>query len=110
MASLDYRIDHDLKIIRHTRRNMAWRVRPRELDLLAYLHERPGKVITPAQLLSDIWGTENYTIENVRVAVAGLRHKVASDIIVTVFSYGYGVGVEDAAWSEISRLFGVRVN
>jgi DNA-binding response OmpR family regulator len=47
-----------------------------EFDLLAYLMERAGKVVTRRQLLTDVWPTESRSMETVDVHVTWLRRKL----------------------------------
>lgn len=47
-----------------------------EFDLLAYLMQRAGKVVTRRQLLTDVWPTESRSLETVDVHVTWLRRKL----------------------------------
>jgi DNA-binding response OmpR family regulator len=47
-----------------------------EFDLLAYLMERAGKVVTRRQLLTDVWPDESRSLETVDVHVTWLRRKL----------------------------------
>jgi DNA-binding response OmpR family regulator len=47
-----------------------------EFDLLAYLMERAGKVVTRRQLLTDVWPDESRAMETVDVHVTWLRRKL----------------------------------
>ncbi|WP_203816045.1 response regulator transcription factor [Paractinoplanes ferrugineus] len=47
-----------------------------EFDLLAYLMQRPGKVVDRRQLLADVWPAESRSIETVDVHVTWLRRKL----------------------------------
>jgi DNA-binding response OmpR family regulator len=47
-----------------------------EFDLLAYLMERAGKVVTRRQLLTDVWPDESRSMETVDVHVTWLRRKL----------------------------------
>lgn len=47
-----------------------------EFDLLAYLMQRAGKVVTRRQLLDGVWGTEGRSLETVDVHVTWLRRKL----------------------------------
>jgi DNA-binding response OmpR family regulator len=47
-----------------------------EFDLLAYLMERAGKVVTRRQLLTDVWPAESRSMETVDVHVTWLRRKL----------------------------------
>lgn len=54
---------------------------PKEFDLLAYLLQHPGKVLTHRNLLAAIWGG-NYTeqTEYLRVFIGQLRKKIEADL------------------------------
>jgi DNA-binding response OmpR family regulator len=47
-----------------------------EFDLLAYLMQRPGKVVARRQVLDDVWGAEARSLETVDVHVTWLRRKL----------------------------------
>ncbi|GAA2634840.1 DNA-binding response regulator [Paractinoplanes durhamensis] len=47
-----------------------------EFDLLAYLMQRPGKVVNRRQLLADVWPLESRSVETVDVHVTWLRRKL----------------------------------
>jgi DNA-binding response OmpR family regulator len=47
-----------------------------EFDLLAYLMQRPGKVVNRRQLLADVWPAESRSVETVDVHVTWLRRKL----------------------------------
>ena len=69
----------------------------REFDLLAYLAEHAGKVITHQQALTHVWGPgHGEYIEYLRVYVRQLRHKIEADpqrprLILTVPGVGYRI-------------------
>jgi DNA-binding response OmpR family regulator len=70
-------------------------LKPKEYDLLAYLVEHPGRVLSRDQLLEDVWGWE-FTggSRTVDVHVRWLRSKIEPDPddpirIVTVRGVGY---------------------
>lgn len=53
---------------------------PKEFDLLLYMAQRPGKVLTHRKLLAAIWGPHAVEQpESLRVLVAALRKKIESD-------------------------------
>ena len=88
---------------------MVWRgttaisLRPKEFDLLAALVRHRGRVVSRAELLSEVWGyaegTESRTVET---HLAALRQRLGDDpksprYIVTVRRVGYRLGeVQDA--------------
>ena len=47
-----------------------------EFDLLAYLMQRPGKVVNRRQLLAEVWPLESRSLETVDVHVTWLRRKL----------------------------------
>jgi two-component system, OmpR family, KDP operon response regulator KdpE len=57
------------------------RLTPKEFDLLAYLIQHPGKVLTHRTLLGAIWGGD-YTeqTEYLRVFIGQLRKKIEADL------------------------------
>ncbi len=67
----------------------------REFELLAYLAQREGKVVTRKQLLEEVWGYQYYgDVRTVDVTVRRLREKVEADpsspsMIVTRRGVGY---------------------
>jgi two-component system KDP operon response regulator KdpE len=74
----------------------------REFDLLVYLAEHAGKVVTHQQALNQVWGPGHAEyIEYLRVYVRQLRQKIESDpqhpkLILTVPGVGYRLNVVDA--------------
>jgi DNA-binding response OmpR family regulator len=73
-------------------------LRPKEFDLLAALVRHRGRVVSRAELLSEVWGyaegTETRTVET---HLAALRHRLGDDpksprYIVTVRRAGYRLG------------------
>ncbi len=67
----------------------------REFELLTYLAEREGKVVTRKQLLEEVWGYQYYgDVRTVDVTVRRLREKVETDpsdpsLVVTRRGVGY---------------------
>ena len=78
-----------------TRGSEAVKLSRREFDLLAYLAENAGKVVTHQQALTHVWGAEHREyIEYLRVYVRQLRQKLETDpqqpsLIQTVPGVGY---------------------
>ena len=71
-----------------------------EFGILAALARDPGRVITPAELLQEVWG-EEYVAEHslLRTAIWRLRQRLEPDVqtprfIVTVPGFGYRLGAE----------------
>ncbi len=74
----DFRVDLDAHSV--TVRGRAVHLTPKEFDLLAYLAQRPGKVITHRALLSAVWGpNSSEQTEYLRVFVGQLRKKIEPD-------------------------------
>ncbi|MGV9213161.1 winged helix-turn-helix domain-containing protein [Micromonospora sp. RB23] len=66
-----------------------------EYDLLLFLAERPHRVFTRLQLLSNVWGYEHAVARTVDVHVRRLRAKLAgAEVITTVYGVGYRLGDE----------------
>ncbi|TAN38463.1 MAG: response regulator transcription factor [Nitrospirae bacterium] len=72
-------------------------LRPKEYAVLIYLLKNKGKVISRAQMLSDIWGYDfNPNTNFVDVHIKSLREKLAqhaaTNIILSVRGVGYTIG------------------
>ncbi|MGC4815972.1 winged helix-turn-helix domain-containing protein [Micromonospora sp. DT63] len=64
-----------------------------EYDLLLFLAERPHRVFTRLQLLSNVWGYEHAVARTVDVHVRRLRAKLpGAEVITTVYGVGYRLG------------------
>ncbi len=74
----DFRIDvgaHTVAV-----RGKQIRLTPKEFDLLVFLAQRPGKVVTHRALLAAVWGAEaTEQPEYLRVFVGQLRKKIEPD-------------------------------
>ncbi|WP_410809396.1 winged helix-turn-helix domain-containing protein [Micromonospora sp. 067-2] len=70
-----------------------------EYELLLFLAERPRRVFTRLQLLSNVWGYEHAVARTVDVHVRRLRAKLADGPVVTTV---YGVGYRLADEARIS--------
>ena len=69
---------------------------PTEFDLLAYLAERPLRVFTREQLLSEVWGYHDGAgARTVDSHVRALRRKLGNDVVRTVHGVGYAAGDSD---------------
>jgi DNA-binding response OmpR family regulator len=67
---------------------------PKEMRLLVFLTQRPGKVVSVQDLLVGVWGSSHYSEESVKWHVASLRKKIEKDpkdpkLVVTVWGSGY---------------------
>ncbi|MET0419514.1 MAG: winged helix-turn-helix domain-containing protein [Actinoplanes sp.] len=66
-----------------------------EYDLLLFLAERPHRVFTRLQLLSNVWGYEHAVARTVDVHVRRLRAKLAgTEVVTTVYGVGYRLADE----------------
>ena len=67
----------------------------KEFELLKFLAQHPGKVLTRAQLLKEVWGYDYYGgTRTVNVHVRRLRAKLGADhehLIITVRNVGYSL-------------------
>jgi DNA-binding response OmpR family regulator len=77
----------------------------RERDLLRYLVENPGRVVSRDELLSRVWHVrpEGVTTRTVDMQVARLRDKLRAtdeepDLIHTIRGKGYRYGCKEVAW------------
>lgn len=69
-----------------------------EFDILAVLVRNAGTVVSKRQLLADVWGFENYSVNVAEVHVSALRRKLNAfgpPIIDTVRSRGYVIRHHD---------------
>lgn len=70
----------DLVMRRVTRGGDDVRLPPKEYGLLAELARHPGRVLTHAHLLREVWGPAHLTdVEYLRVAMRALRRKLEPD-------------------------------
>jgi DNA-binding response OmpR family regulator len=66
---------------------------PTEFDLLVFLAERPSRVFTREQLLSQVWGYHDGAgARTVDSHVRALRRKLGNDVVRTVHGVGYAAG------------------
>jgi two-component system KDP operon response regulator KdpE len=74
----DFRIDLEAHSV--TIRGTEVHLTPKEFELLAYLAQHPGKVITHRALLNAVWGGQSVQQpEYLRVFIGQLRKKVETD-------------------------------
>ena len=74
-----------------------------EFDLLAYLMQRAGKVVTRRQVLDSVWGTEGRSLETVDVHVTWLRRKLGERAAAPRYLHTVrGVGIRLSAPQEAS--------
>jgi two-component system KDP operon response regulator KdpE len=78
IARGDIEIDVDQR--RVTRQNEELRLTPKEFELLVFLAQHPGRVLTHRLVLRAIWGPNAVNQpEHLRVLVASLRKKLELD-------------------------------
>jgi len=69
-----------------------------EFDLLTCLASRPGVVRSREELLADVWGYRDGSgARTVDSHVRAIRRKLGNDVIRTVHSVGYAIGVGASA-------------
>jgi two-component system KDP operon response regulator KdpE len=74
----DFRIDLEARSV--TVAGRAVHLTPKEFDLLVYLAQRPGKVVTHRALLAAVWGPNSTEQpEYLRVFIGQLRKKIEAD-------------------------------
>jgi two-component system KDP operon response regulator KdpE len=79
ITSGDFSIDLDTRSVKV--RGHEVHLTPKEFDLLVYLAQRPGKVLTHRTLLAAIWGPNSTEQpEYLRVFVGQLRKKIESEL------------------------------
>jgi DNA-binding response OmpR family regulator len=72
-----------------------------EFDLLAYLMQRAGRVVTRRQVLDDVWGPEGRSPETVDVHVTWLRRKLGEKAAAPRYLHTVrGVGIRLSAPGE----------
>ncbi len=80
------------------------KVTPRSMDVLRYLAERPGSVISPAELLENLWRSPIATDHAVHKAIAELRSALNDsaqkpNYIKTIPKRGYTLIAPVAPWA-----------
>jgi DNA-binding response OmpR family regulator len=66
---------------------------PTEFDLLVHLAQRPGRVFTRDQLLTQVWGYEDGGgVRTVDSHIRAIRRKLGSTVVRTVHGVGYAAG------------------
>ncbi|HEY8706438.1 MAG TPA: winged helix-turn-helix domain-containing protein [Burkholderiaceae bacterium] len=75
------------------------RLGSRAFDLLVAFAERPGRLITKAELIDAAWGREDVGDFNLHVQISALRKQLGKEAIVTVPGRGYlcTLTLQDAA-------------
>jgi two-component system KDP operon response regulator KdpE len=73
-------VEIDLTARRVTRSGVEVHLPPKEYGFLAELARHPGRVVTHAQLLRNVWGAAHeHDVEYLRVAARALRRKLEDD-------------------------------
>ena len=101
---------NEIEINRHARtvsRNKSnVDMKPKEFDLLVYMAENRGRVLTKAQIMSAVWGLySDVEPSTVAVHVRWLREKLETDpshpqLIRTVWGTGYVLGDSESTFSK----------
>ena len=82
-------INKDTLDVRKSGKNIT--LSTREFQLLQYLMENAGKVMTREQIFSDVWGSEFGDIGTVAVNIKSIRDKIdpENEYIKTIWGVGY---------------------
>ena len=74
-------------------KNEAVKMTPREVELLAYLMERQGEVVSREDILNAVWGEDYYgDVRAVDTLIARIRSKIPEYHARVEFKSVYGVG------------------
>jgi two-component system KDP operon response regulator KdpE len=80
----DIEIDLSARLVRRAGEEVH--LTPKEFGFLAELAKHPGRVVTHAQLLRNVWGPgHERDVEYLRVAARGVRKKLEGQNIVASF-------------------------
>jgi adenylate cyclase len=82
----------DLAAERLTRGTSEIRLRPKSFQVLRYLVERPGRLVTREELLHEVWADVTVTDESLTKCIADIRKALSDDaqeIIRTVTRRGF---------------------
>ncbi len=63
----------------------------KEFEILTFLFQNRGKVLSREDILNKIWGIDALETRTVDMHVKSLRKKIGEEIIVTVYGVGYKV-------------------
>ena len=95
----DWRANRDLNQIRLGER--SWKLRPKAMDLLVYMIERPGHVLSIDELISGAWQGVVVSDNSVYQAISELRgvfeEAGSAQLIETIPKRGYRLAVEAPA-------------
>jgi TolB-like protein len=98
------RVDSNIEILRDLRRlridGSDLVIGARAFDVLAYLHENVGRVVTKAELLEHVWADLNVEESNLTVQIAALRKLIGARAIATVPGVGYQLTLAAKAPAE----------
>lgn len=77
-----------------TKNNTSINLSPREMELLMFLTENPGKPYTQEELYNKVWGNDYGDLSTISVHIRRLRKKLGEDTttpqyIKTKYGYGY---------------------
>lgn len=88
-------LEIDFKKYKAFKYGKALKLSPREFDLLRYLLERKGEVVTREDLLNQVWGYESFPYtRTIDAHIAMLRKKIEAnpekpEMIITIHGKGY---------------------
>jgi DNA-binding response OmpR family regulator len=94
-----YTLDMNRRIL--TMKGDMVNLSPREMDLLVYLVQQPGKAFSQEELYKGVWGNDFGDLSTVSVHIRRLRRKLGEDTaspryIRTRYGYGYYFQGDDA--------------
>lgn len=73
--------------------NVEVALKPREFAMLEYMMRRPGKVVSPDELLKNIWGSDSdSTSETIYTHIKNLRKKLTMEGVDPPIKTVHGVG------------------
>ena len=88
-------LEIDFKKYKASKHGKAIKLSPREFDILAYLLERKGEVVSRDDLLNQVWGYDSFPYtRTIDAHIAMLRKKIetnpeAPEMIITIHGKGY---------------------
>ena len=88
-------LEVDFKKYKANKHGKAVKLSPREFDILAYLLERKGEVVSRDDLLNQVWGYESFPYtRTIDAHIAMLRKKIETnpeepEMIITIHGKGY---------------------
>jgi two-component system, OmpR family, KDP operon response regulator KdpE len=100
--------DVEIDNVRHRVKRAGREVRltPKEFELLTFLAQHAGAVVTHGQILTAIWGADHSSdVQYLRVHIGRLRHKIEDDadnpkIVLTEPGVGYRIAEPNEAGTK----------